>query len=217
MYGVKSYLKHLFLAHYRNGHHVHSPYTYRVCRNVLYERWDYYCFSKIEHFRKVKHYKTRNARYEQIMMRLCVMNGCKNIVEVEPDDGLSTMYLASVDSRNPVKVLKSGRDDTAKKNWSMEGYANIDLLDNIAEVESFDFMCFNGSFERLAAEYDEYKKRASVDSVIAVKGIHSSSQAERVWREIIKDKDVRISMDFWGMGVVWLNSQYQKQHYYIRL
>ncbi|MCQ2331806.1 MAG: hypothetical protein MJZ95_01205 [Paludibacteraceae bacterium] len=217
MYGIKSYLKYLFIAHYRNGHHVHSPYTYRVCRNVLYERWDYYCFDRIEHFRKVKHYKSQNARYEQIMMRLCVMNGCKNIVDVEPDDGLSTMYLASVDTRNTVKVLKSGHDDTAKKNWEMGGYVNIELLDSIYEVKSFDFLCFNGPFERLETEYEEYKKRASNDSVIAVRGIHSCSKAEHLWENIVKDNDVRISMDFFGMGVIWLNPQYQKQHYYIKL
>lgn len=151
------------------------------------------------------------------MMRLCVMNGCKNIVDVEPDDGLSTMYLASVDTRNIVKVLKSGHDDDARKNWAMEGYANIELMDSISEIESFDFMCFSGSFERLGNEYCEYKKRASEDAVIAVRNIHSSSKAELLWEKIIKDDDVRISMDFFGMGIVWLNPQYQKQHYYIKL
>lgn len=210
-------LKYLLRAHYRNGHHVHSPYTYRVCRNILFERWEFYSFEALERFRRKRGYDGRMAKYEQILQRLCADSGARSVVEVGLGDGISTMYLASNRRSERVCVLErdNRRIEAARRDWELLGYGNIYVTED-EWPERVDFMYCNEA-ENMREAFEECRGRATENCIMVFRGIHDDEAKEAEWREIAGNEDVRISMDLFEVGVVWLNEIYQKQHYTIKI
>lgn len=210
-------IKYLLRAHYRNGHHVHSPYTYRVCRNILFERWEFYSFEMLERFRRKKGLDGRMVKIEQILQRLCADCGAKSVVEVGVGDGMAAMYLASNRREETVTVIEedAGKVDAARKIWEQLGYGNIRVTDG-EWPEEVGMMYCNG-VENMQRIYKECRGRATENCIMVFEGIHDDAEREAEWEKIRREEAVRISMDLFDAGIVWMNRIYQKQHYTIKI
>ncbi len=204
-------------AHYRNGHHVHSPYTYRVCRNILFERWEFYSFEMLERFRRKRGLDGRMAKIEQILQRLCADCGTRSVVEVGVGDGMAAMYLASNRRKETVTVIEEdkGKIDAARKIWEQLSYGNIRVTDGEWPEEVGIMYCNVGC--GLMEAYGKCRERATENCIMVFGEIHDDAEREAEWEKIRREEAVRISMDLFDAGIVWMNRIYQKQHYTIKI
>lgn len=205
------YLKYRLKAHYWHGHHVHSPYTYWIMTNVVYERWPYYSFDRIEGLRKKTKLDERGnlePKYCQLLQRLCATNNARKIVQIGLDNGWETMYLASNDSRAIVSI--DGKiGNSARKRLQLLGFHNV--CENPQILGNIDMLlCMDGNVRNA---FKRYVGKMNDGGIMVFCRIHDT---EDEWNEVRNDKRVRISMDFYKIGVCWFRSDMQKQHYIVK-
>ncbi len=55
------------------------------------------------------------------------------------------------------------------------------------------------------------------DVVMIVKDIHCSKQNEEDWERLISDEKVRLSIDCWRFGLVFVMKRLKKEHYILKI
>ena len=147
-----------------------------------------------------------------------------NIVELGTSLGVTTAYLAAVDSRNKV-VTYEGCPAVAKiaqANWKSLGINNIECKVGEIDVEKLDkelervdvaFVDANHTYASTRAYINILFGKMHAKSVLVLDDIHHSAEMERAWREICDDERVTSTMDLYQMGLVFFDKHYWKRHY----
>ena len=165
------------------------------------------------------------------------------ILELGTSLGITTAYLASVDSRNKVLTMEGSEAvlRVAQGVWKMLKLENIewiqgnidDTLYNIYSVQSSEFRCqsseakgkkidlafvdANHTYEATIRYADFLLNRLTEKGILVLDDIHYSEQMERAWRELKADPRVTTSMDLYHVGLLFVDTHYLKRHYRIRI
>jgi predicted O-methyltransferase YrrM len=138
LHRAKYFLKHLLLAK-RGGHGVHSPFAYRLCEEVLYNKNPFYNFAALNkirtallrddtalviedhgagskslkgNIRKVRDIvatATSTKKQSELLYRLANFLNCQNIVELGTSVGINSMYLAMSHKNCKVFTIEGSR------------------------------------------------------------------------------------------------------------
>lgn len=150
------------------------------------------------------------------------------IVELGTSLGITTAYMAAVDSRNRVVTYEGcpAVAEIAKANWKALGIKNIecrvgkiDVAKLEEELDQVDvaFVDANHTYASTRAYINILLQKVHAKSVLVVDDIHHSSEMERAWREICADERVTSTMDLYQMGLVFFDKHYWKRHYVMKL
>ena len=164
------------------------------------------------------------------------------ILELGTSLGITTAYLASVDSRNKVVTMEGSEAvlRVAQGVWRMLKLENIewiqgnidDTLYNIYIGErgkvkgergkergelDLAFVDANHTYEATIRYADFLLNRLTEKGILVLDDIHYSEQMERAWRELKADPRVTTSMDLYHVGLLFVDTHYLKRHYRIRI
>ncbi len=172
-------------------------------------------------------------KYAQMLARLVNWLGESGkeglvIVELGTSLGVTTAYLAAMDSRNRVITYEGcpAVADIAKANWKTLGIKNIDCRVGEIDVEALArdlkrvdvaYVDANHTYASTCAYFSVLAEKVHEKSVIIVDDIHYSQEMERAWREICADKRVTSTMDLYQMGLVFFDKNYWKQNYKLNI
>ncbi|MCQ2342148.1 MAG: class I SAM-dependent methyltransferase [Paludibacteraceae bacterium] len=153
------------------------------------------------------------------------------IVELGTSLGLTTAYLASVDSRNRV-VSFEGSDEIAQMatlNWQHLQLHNIslqigpidDTLHNYAKRAHarIDFVLIDANHTGAATlRYFEWLlPLMDTNGIIAIDDIRYSQDMYRAWKRIVSHEGVTATMDLGQMGLVFFYPKVQQKLYKLRI
>ena len=164
------------------------------------------------------------------------------ILELGTSLGITTAYLASVDSRNKVVTMEGSEAvlRVAQGVWKMLKLENIewiqgnidDTLYNIYIGErgkvkgergkergelDLAFVDANHTYEATMRYADFLLNRLTEKGILVLDDIHYSEQMERAWNELKADPRVTTSMDLYHVGLLFVDTHYLKRHYRIRI
>ena len=165
------------------------------------------------------------------------------ILELGTSLGITTAYLASVDSRNKVVTMEGSEAvlRVAQGVWKMLKLENIewiqgnidDTLYNIYSVQSSDvrvqsseakgeridlaFVDAHHTYEATMRYADFLLNRLTEKGILVLDDIYYSEQMERAWSELKADPRVTTSMDLFHVGLLFVDTHYLKRHYKIRI
>ena len=168
-------------------------------------------------------------KYAQMLARLVNwLDDGLTIVELGTSLGVTTAYMAAMDSRNKVVTYEgcSGVATIAEENWKSLGIRNIecrvgeitaDVLERDLDKVDVAFIDANHTYTSTLAYFNVLAKKVHAKSVIVVDDIHYNPEMERAWKEICADERVTSTMDLYQMGLVFFDQHYWKRHYGIRV
>ena len=168
-------------------------------------------------------------KYAQMLARLVNWLGDGlTIVELGTSFGVTTAYMAAMDSRNKVVTYEgcAAVAAIAKENWKALGIRNIecrvgeitaDVLERDLDEVDVAFIDANHTYTSTLAYFNVLAKKVHAKSVIVVDDIHYNPEMERAWKEICADERVTSTMDLYQMGLVFFDKHYWKRHYGIRV
>ena len=150
------------------------------------------------------------------------------IVELGTSLGVTTAYMAAMDSRNRVVTFEGCEAvaDVAKENWKALNINNIecrigkiDVEQLVGDIEHLDvaFIDANHTYEGTCKYFDVLAGKVREKSVIVVDDIHYSEEMEKAWKAICADERVTSTIDLYQMGLVFFDKHYWKRHYTMRL
>jgi len=150
------------------------------------------------------------------------------IIELGTSLGITTSYLASVDSRNKVTTLEGSGEvlKKAKNVWKALKLENIEWHEGNIDYTLFKrarinidlaYIDANHTYEATLRYADYLLPKISEKGVLIIDDIHYSKQMERAWEELKQDKRVTTSMDLYHVGLLFVNTCFLKRHYRIRI
>ena len=176
------------------------------------------------------------AKYAQMLFRLVnwlghqLREGDKGltIVELGTSLGVTTAYLAGVDTRDKVYTYEGCEAvaNMAKENWKVLGMNNIEgfigaideeVLQSGLERVDVAFVDANHTYEASMMYFDVLAQKVHEKSVVVMDDIHHSDEMERVWQEICADERVTSTIDLYQMGLVFFDKHYWKRNYRMQL
>lgn len=150
------------------------------------------------------------------------------IVELGTSLGVTTAYMAAMDSRNRVVTFEGCEAvaNIAKENWKALNINNIecrvgemDAEQLTRDIEHLDmaFIDANHTYVSTCEYFDVLAGKVREKSVIVVDDIHYSEKMEKAWKAICADERVTSTIDLYQMGLVFFDKHYWKRHYTMRL
>ena len=160
------------------------------------------------------------------------------IVELGTSLGVTTAYLAAMDSRNRVVTFEGCEAvaDVAKENWKALNINNIECRVGEITVDSLQlavdsmqlavdgwrgidvaFVDANHAYVSTCEYFDVLARKVHEKSVIVVDDIHHSEEMERAWKMICADERVTSTIDLYQMGLVFFDKHYWRRNYKMRL
>lgn len=160
----------------------------------------------------------------------------KKILELGTCLGITTSYLAMVDSRVKVTGMEGAGEllRISREVWNRLGLKNIewvqgDISDKLPEWVKgtlynnararlpFVFMDANHSYTATINYYKELVPLMGEGSIMVIDDIHHSREMERAWHEIQNREEVTSTIDVFRCGLVFFNTAYLKRHYKMRI
>lgn len=184
-------------------------------------------------------------RYAQMLARLVnwlgerkVESGCckldnLTIVELGTSLGVTTAYLATMDSRNRVLTYEGcpAVAAIARENWRMLGLKNITCV--VGEIGGGDtegqlmslgenkvdlfYIDASHSYASTRAFFNMAVSVSHEKTVLVIDDIHHSMEMERAWKSICADERVTTTIDLYQMGLVFFDPHYWRRNYKMRL
>ena len=176
------------------------------------------------------------AKYAQVLFRLVNWLGHQlrkdneglTLVELGTSLGVTTAYLAGVDTRDKVYTYEGCEAvaKIAKENWKLLGINNIDCRVGAIDEEilrrslgrvDMAFVDANHTYEASMKYFDVLAEKVHEKSVVVMDDIHHSEEMEKAWKEICADERVTSTIDLYQMGLVFFDKHYWKRNYRMRL
>ena len=153
------------------------------------------------------------------------------IVELGTSLGVTTAYLAAMDSRNKVVTYEGcpAVAEVARANWEKLGLSNIACVVGEITVDSLQlavdrlsgidvaFIDANHTCEATLTYFSALASRLHEKSVVVVDDIHYNEDMEKAWKAICADERVTTTMDLYRMGLVFFDKHYWRKHYKMRI
>lgn len=238
---------------YRKGFGVHSPFVFNLITKVIEESHPYYIFEEIEMVRrKLKHkeevltYPDRkqkkkrctrtiadivareaiSCKHGSLLFRLVNYFQSRNILQLGPNMGLSTLYLTSYASDINCIAIENVPEFAEIASVVFRKYARnpIDLRvgnyrellqQALVDMEHVDFVFFNTLYEQQNNEwlFSEAVKYVNDSTIFVFDGIKQTKQMRYFWKEICKYPTVTVTVDLYSMGIVFFNPKLHKRDY----
>ncbi len=245
------YLRYRVRAGHRRGFGIHSPFMFHLVTNVIEEDLPYYKYSLVEkirdifiksdekigvlspdgskqlyHISEVAHRRSVSPKFGQLLFRLVNYFKPEVLVEVGATTGISTLYLATPNSRTRVYALTSQPElvDLVKNMCCRVSISNIEWYqgDNKPLYDSLTNLSFPGlsfvyinqaSPEDVAHICQHQFQKISSQTVVVINGIYSSKQMKSVWLQVKAMPEVNLSIDLFTFGLLIKNPDLQKEDF----
>lgn len=176
--------------------------------------------------RDIARHSGKGRKYGRLLHRMVRYFKPATILELGTSLGLSSIYMATA-QKNWELITLEGCPNTVKlalDNFRKAGIDNIkavtgnidETLDKTLEaLNAVDFAFFDANHrkEPTVRYFKTCKTRSNEASVFVFDDIHWSGEMEDAWREIREDREVTLSIDLFGMGLVFFRRGLEKQHF----
>ena len=179
-------------------------------------------------------------KYAQMLYRLVNWLGASrslefgglHVLELGTSLGVTTAYLAAVDSRNRVVTCEGCAEvaAVAMRNWDRLGLKNVEcrvgeltsdslqqVVDSLQGKIDVAFVDANHTYAGTREYFNVLAGKVHDKSVIVVDDIHYNAEMEQAWKEICADERVTSTIDLYQMGMVFFDRHYWRRNYIMRL
>jgi predicted O-methyltransferase YrrM len=216
---------------YRKGYGVHSPFVYDLITKVIEEKTPYYAFEKIRAIVGVQSFEPQHQNFESqhqygtLLFRLVNFFKCKLVLHIGSPEGIISLYPASTHSECICTILEEDwtsclkTKELAKKaglnNLNVEYADYSEKVEEIFQKEKrFDLIFINiPERDNCPDILNQCISKSRKECVFVVNGIRNNSTMKKLWKNIVQNHQVSVSIDLYSVGIFFLRNNIYKQHY----
>ena len=171
----------------------------------------------------------KNAKFGELLYRICQFFKPNSIVELGTSLGISTCYLSTANRQSKVYTFEgcSETAQLAKKNFEKLDLQNIDitigdfeytLKGKLAQIENVDLAFIDGNHQQKPTinYFEEILKYANNNTIFIFDDIHWSKGMESAWEYIKAHEKTTLTIDLFFVGIVFIKSELSKENFIIR-
>jgi predicted O-methyltransferase YrrM len=178
----------------------------------------------------IARHAAKSPRLAQLLFRLVNHFQPATILELGTSLGLTTAYLAAVDSRSQVITFEGcpSTATVARETFAKLQLRNVELVTGnldqtlpatLAELtKPVDFVFFDGNhrYEPTLRYFEQCLSKAHENSVFVLDDIHWSAEMEQAWEAIKAHPAVTVTVDLFYVGLVFFRKKQPRQDFWLR-
>jgi predicted O-methyltransferase YrrM len=180
--------------------------------------------------RAIARHAAKPPRLAQLLFRLVNHLQPATVLELGTSLGLTTAYLAAVDSRHQVITFEGCPNTAAVAHETFQklGLKNVRLVEgNLDQTlpatlaglqKPVDFAFFDGNhrYEPTLRYFEQCLAKAHENSVFVLDDIHWSAEMEQAWEAIKAHPAVTVTVDLFYVGLVFFRKTQPRQDFWLR-
>tara|TARA_R110002020_G_scaffold154709_2_gene334844 strand:+ start:27102 stop:27905 length:804 start_codon:yes stop_codon:yes gene_type:complete len=167
-------------------------------------------------------FSTSNRRFAQLYQFFCSQTAAETVLELGTCMGISSRYLSRV-TQGKLYTFEGSKGIAEIAN-PRQGFENVNLIigelsktlpHTLNSVEKVDFALIDAThtYEGTMMYFEQIIAKSHLKTIIAIGDIHWSNEMEKAWNAIKTKPEVRLSLDFYECGIVYLDSPGEKTDY----
>lgn len=209
----------LYKIRHHKGHGIHSPFVFNFITKVIEEKTPYYAYDDIrnylDNFPFIQHNESKTNR---LAFRTVNYFNVKNILELGAGNGIGTLYLTRVSSDikclsvelNPEQYNKSYE---LYKGWGRDITLSNEEFPEITEIPDCIYLNLR-NYQPDPSKLASYLlDNTGEQSFIFIDGIRTNRKQQMLWRKLIRNNKVVISLDLFHVGILFFDRKYHKRNY----
>lgn len=167
----------------------------------------------------------------RLLNRMVRYLNCRQILQLGGPSGYKTAALSLMNSVNILNVLPN-RDalDVSQRFIQILGQGPVRLVASNLEAklqalaskeqpESFDLVFMDAGIKhtQILQLVDLLLPLVHNDTVVVVEGIHRSPEMQKIWNDLCRKTQVRVSIDIFRWGLIFFRKQQAKEHFIVRI
>lgn len=160
---------------------------------------------------KITEYSTSSRKYAQLLQYFCSQTAGGIVIELGTCVGITTRYLNKV-TKSQLLTFEASEEliQVAKGDYKLPkvkfvvGDINFTLPEELKKISKVDFAFIdaNHTYEGTMKSFKELISKINAESIIAIGDIHWSKGMEKAWNEIKNIPSVKLSLDFYEIGIL---------------
>lgn len=167
-------------------------------------------------------YSTSDRKISQLLQFFCSLTPKVQVLELGTCVGLNTKYLAR-ETKGSLTTFE-GDKQLARIASSYLTESNVKIIvgnisntlpEYLSKIDQVDFAFIdaNHTYSSTLNSLQSLVKKVNSTSIIAIGDIHWSPQMQAAWNEIIQFPEVKMSLDFYEVGILFFEFPGNKAHY----
>tara|TARA_B100000674_G_C37809836_1_gene900566 strand:- start:277 stop:1059 length:783 start_codon:yes stop_codon:yes gene_type:complete len=172
----------------------------------------------------------KNKKCGKILYNITKYFQPKNMLELGTSLGISSIYIAQGNSNGKLYTFEGCPEtaEIAKENFLKTNTNNIEIIvgdfnktlsHELKKIKQLDFIFIDGNHQK-EATISYFKKCLNYSndkSIIVFDDIYWSKGMEDAWDYIKQHNRTTVTIDFFFLGVVFINNELSKEHFKIRI
>lgn len=209
----------LFKVRHHKGHGIHSPFVFSFITRVIEEKTPYHAYEDVRnHMKDFPALSFQENKTHRLLFKIVNYFNLKQILELGGGIGVHTLYMTATAS--DIECL-SVELTPSKYNQAQMLYNEWDR--NIIQSEE-PFPSINGKKDCIFVNLKNYNvshnelviyllSLVHKDSVIIIDGIRTNRKLQTLWKMLVQQNDVIVSLDLFHLGILFFDKKYYKRNY----
>lgn len=170
----------------------------------------------------ITRFSTSSRKYAQLYQFFCTLTPADVVLELGTCVGISTRYLSKV-TAGKLYTFEGSKELARISNLKSEfdkltviiGKLSETLPETLDSLEKVDFALIDAThtYSGTLAYFEQILIKMHPKSILVIGDIHWSKEMEKAWEEIKNRSEVRLSLDFYECGVLFLDYPGEKTEY----
>jgi predicted O-methyltransferase YrrM len=170
----------------------------------------------------ITEYSTSSRKTSQLLQYFCSRTQAVQVIELGTCVGLNTKYLAR-ETKGCLATFEGATELARIASLHLTDSSVELIVGNISDtlpeyLDRIDFVDFafidaNHTYDSTLNSLKSLLQKVRSGSIIAIGDIHWSVQMQSAWNEIIEFQEVRLSLDFYEVGILFFEFPGDKEHW----
>jgi predicted O-methyltransferase YrrM len=170
----------------------------------------------------ITEYSTSSRKTSQLLQYFCSRTQAVQVIELGTCVGLNTKYLAR-ETKGCLATFEGATELARIASLHLSDSSVELIVGNISDtlpeyLDRIDFVDFafidaNHTYDSTLNSLKSLLQKVRSGSIIAIGDIHWSVQMQSAWNEIIEFPEVRLSLDFYEVGILFFEFPGDKEHW----
>jgi predicted O-methyltransferase YrrM len=167
-------------------------------------------------------YSTSDRKISRLLQFFCSLTPALQVIELGTCVGLNAKYLAR--QTNGCLVTFEGAAELARIASSNLTESNVEIIvgnisvtlpEYLSKIDFVDFAFIdaNHTYSSTLSSLKSLLQKVRSGSIIAIGDIHWSPEMQAAWNEIVELPEVKLSLDFYEVGILYFEFPGEKEHY----
>ena len=209
----------LYKIRHHRGHGIHSPFVFSFITKVIEEKTQYNAYDDVRNYLSLfPELSFRENKTHRLLLKIVNYFNVKTILELGSGSGINTLYMTVTASDieclsvelSPVKYNTAQR---LYNEWNRNILQSKEQFPIIIEKKDCIFVDLK-NYKSTHNELVEYLlSLIHKDSIIIIDGIRTNRKLQALWKMLVQQDDVIVSLDLFHIGILFFDKKYYKRNY----